>query len=359
MSDSTAIEKESVSVEVVGRFATRIGRRWRGDRDLIELIDDELWEIEGELDHAGETARAAFLGIPELIRRDVGHLPLFEIAEVAQAAVHALGGSWKGSIPEDVEYVLVGLATRAISTLREIAILLEHGYAFGARARWRTLSEILVVARVLVQGDRYTATRYKEHRWIILAEQRRRSGMSAWGGGSPTPEVIVRRLRRRFGDEYGGLYGWAAKVTKRKLGKEKPGWADLVALAKIEEHSSRILEAHHAVHGADSLGMIGTVDLGRGMFHPGGSPQHVLEVSRSSARLFRQTMWDVFDIGIRYTQARKPLILQGIVEAHAFNLEVDLGWRVLSTDPDAREQYFAATSEFWNFPDLFSAEEAV
>lgn len=194
MSDSTSSEEEFQSVESIARLATRVGRQWRGGSSLLDLIDNELYGVEHGFYVAGEEARSEFRKIPELVRNDVGYLPLFEVAEIAQATVHLFNGCVDGVIPKDVRYVFIGLASRAISTFREIAILLDNGYAFGAKSRWRTLSEILVVARVLIAGNRYTATRYKEHRWIMLARNRDRVEDFQWDGDLPTPEVMSRRL---------------------------------------------------------------------------------------------------------------------------------------------------------------------
>ncbi|MEU9806515.1 DUF5677 domain-containing protein [Mycobacterium sp. NPDC050853] len=346
MSNSTSVEEEFPSAEIVARFATKIGRKWRTRNELIDLIDNELWDIEETIYAAGEAARCEYRKIPELVRRDVGHLPLFEVAEVAQATVHLYGKQADRSVPRDMLYVFSGLATRAISTLREIAILLDSGYAFGAKSRWRALSEILVVARILVAGNRHTATRYKEHRWIILARQRARTQDFQWVGDLPTPEVMSRRLRRRFGDAYGGEYGWAATVTSQRLRQSKPRWRHLLEIAGVDEYESRVQAAHHAVHGADALGLLGTVSGSVGLFHAGGSAQGVLEVAHDSVRLFREVMWALFQNCSKYSTSRKLVIFQGIFEAHAFNCEQNLLRTIISVDVDARNRYFATIDEF-------------
>lgn len=336
------------TLEALSKFSTHIGRRWRDPCGLLDLIDNELFDIEGRLHDLGEKSRREFGEVPALIHHDVGHLPLLEIAMLSHAATYLAGSSWGTAVPEHSRYLFAGLSTRAISTVREIAILLDHGYAVGAKSRWRTLSEILVVARVIAQGDRFTATRYREHRWIILAMERARNGQTEWSGDLPTPEVMKRRLVRRFGPEYAGLYGWAARVTSRRLGVTKPGWQHLQQLAGVDEHAGRVQDAHHAVHGADAFGLLGTIDSSSGYFHAGASPQGILDVARDTTRLFRQTLSAVFEICLKCTSARKPQILQGVVEAHLLNLERDLGWRILSTNPEARDRYLAMIDDWLN-----------
>ncbi len=267
---------------------------------------------------------------------------------LSHAATRIVVSAWGKAVPEHARYVFAGLSTRAISTVREIAILLDHGYAYGAKSRWRALSEILVVARVIAMGDRFTATRYKEHRWIILANERAKTGRTEWEANLPSPEVMKRRLVRRFGAEYAGLYGWAARITARRLGVTKPGWQHLQKLARVDEYIDRVHDAHHSVHGADAYGLLGTVEAGSGIFHAGASPHGVLNVARDTIRLFRQTLSAIFNICFKHADARKPSILQGIVEVHLLNLEVDLGWRIMSTNPRVCERYDSAMGDLWS-----------
>ncbi|WP_167131443.1 DUF5677 domain-containing protein [Paramicrobacterium chengjingii] len=346
--DEAPSDAAAETLEALSKFSTHIGSRWRDPYGLLDLIDNELFDIEGRLHDLGEKSRREFGEVPTWIQHDVGHLPLFEAAMLSHAATHLAGSSWGTAVPEHSRYLFAGLSTRAISTVREIAILLDHGYALGAKSRWRTLSEILVVARVMAQGDRFTATRYREHRWIILAMERARTGRTEWSGDLPTPEVMKRRLVRRFGPEYAGLYGWAARVTSRRLGVTKPGWQHLQQLARVDEHAGRVQDAHHAVHGADAFGLLGTIDFGSGYFHAGASPQGILDVARDTTRLFRQTLSAVFEICLKYTSARKPQILQGVVEAHLLNFERDLGWRILSTNAEARDRYSTTIDDWLN-----------
>lgn len=346
--ESVSVEASTQAIEALNGFATRIGRKWRNSDELLDLVDAELFSIEGLLHEIGERSRREFMDVPELIRSDAGFLPLFEAAMLSHAATNLAGLGWGSGVPEHSRYLFAGLATRAISTVREIAILLDHGYALGAKSRWRTLSEILVVARVIAMGDRYTATRYKEHRWVILAMERNKTGQTEWSGDLPSPEVMKRRLVRRFGAEYSGLYGWAARVSARRLGIGKPGWQHLQKLASVEDYTSRVHDAHHAVHGADAFGLLGTVDDISGHFHAGASPQGVLEVARDTTRLFRQTLAAIFEMCLKYTAERKPRIFQGIAEAHLLNLEQSLGWQIIATDAEARARYMTTMNDWFD-----------
>lgn len=315
---------------IASEFATQIGRSWQGSYDLLDLVDQQFWRIEQQLYSVGVASRNAFHSVPELIQQDVGYLPLFEIAEFSQVVVHLYSGHSDRSVPHDVRYVFSGLATRAIATLREIAILLDNGYAFGARSRWRTLSEILVVARVLATGDRDTASRYKEHRWVMIAAERNKLEHRTWESDLPDPEVVVRELARKFGEPYlKGQYGWAAEVAARDL--EFTGylkWHHLEKIAATTDLESRVQVAHHAVH-ADALGLLGAIVDGSGHFHSGASPKDVLEVARDTVHLFRDAMWALFANCVKYSDKRKTQVLQAMIEVHVLNGLIALNHSVM------------------------------
>jgi hypothetical protein len=76
--------------------------------------------------------------------------------------------------PDPIPYVVSALAVRALSVSHEISALLRAGFPVGARGRWRTLYELDVVANVLAAGNRGTAARYVNHRWVQLALDRKR-----------------------------------------------------------------------------------------------------------------------------------------------------------------------------------------
>jgi hypothetical protein len=284
---------------------------------------------------------------------------LFEASHLAGSLLQLLENDEDRAIPADVRYVFVGLASRAISTFNEIAILLDNGYAHGAKARWRTLSEILVVARVLTAGSRHTATRYKEHRWVILARKRERLGQFEWASEYPTPEIMRKRLCRRFGETYGGEYGWAAVVVADRLNHAKPAWWHLTKIAGVDELRSRVLDAHESVHGGDPLGFLGTVADPDGGFHAGPSGHEVLPVARDSVRLFRQVMSELFANYVRFSSTRKPTICEAVLDGHILNLERDLGFRILSSDPGARANFVAAMSNFYTPAGSTSPEGAL
>src|SRR5205823_6083293 len=80
-------------------------------------------------------------------------------------------GQQESSPPKMVRYAVIFLLTRAISTAHEVCALLRAGFPVGATARWRTLYELSVVSGVLRVGNRGTAARYVNHRWVLVAKE--------------------------------------------------------------------------------------------------------------------------------------------------------------------------------------------
>jgi hypothetical protein len=177
------------------------------------------------------------------------------------------------SPPEIVKYVVSLLFARTISTAHEVCALLRAGFPIGASARWRTLYEISVISSVVQLGNRGTAARDVNHRWVLLAKQADDESFS-----EAFQEEIRRKnsqFTRRYGPEYSGTYGWAAEVTRRKLKVSKPRFHHLEQLAGTPNYKYR--SASRSVH-ADSFGNLLTVNED-GFFHSGARINGVNEAA--------------------------------------------------------------------------------
>jgi hypothetical protein len=200
------------------------------------------------------------------------------------------GGTVAVRVPPDpISYVVSALAVRALSVSHEISALLRAGFPVGARGRWRTLYEIDVVANVLAAGNRGTAARYVNHRWVQLARDREREAdAESWPAkAGPAPDVMRRRLLRRYGSTFGGTYGWAAELARRKLKVKSPVFRDLEEIAQLGGQVSRVHLAHHGVH-ADSFGALLTIDDSL-TFHSGASVDGVAEGCLDAIRALGET----------------------------------------------------------------------
>lgn len=141
-------------------------------------------------------------------------------------AVHlavSTGDLFKGSRPPSpIPYVTSALATRALSVAHEIGALLRAGFPIGGRSRWRTLYEIDVVASVLALGNRGTAARFVNHRWVQLAlDREREDNPERWeSNDGPEPDVMRRRFVAIWQHIRGHLWLGRRTVSKKAQGQE-------------------------------------------------------------------------------------------------------------------------------------------
>ena len=146
--------------------------------------------------------------------------------------------------------VLLLLHGRACQVTAEIITLLEHGYADGAMARWRTLREIEIVALVIADGGDDVAEQYVAYQAIEDKKEMREYEQSP----SATCPIARRDKRlidkaysaaiKRFGPAFGKRNGWAARYLNRND----------VTLRDLEEAAGRAsgrmhyMMASHNIH---------------------------------------------------------------------------------------------------------------
>lgn len=243
---------------------------------------------------------------------------------VAQACLRITNRRLRLGVPDDVAYVVNTLGVRAQATCHEISSLLRAGFPAGAQARWRTLYEVAVTSSVLMLGNRYTASRFKNHRWVMLARDRDRDRdhelePTPWPDRH-SPEVMRTRLIRRYGPEYAEQYGWASLVTRSWLNVKRPRWYHLEKVADLADgHRPRVKQAHHAVH-VDSLGGIGLLDSS-GRLHAGGRIEGARPIVWQTIRALSEATDSLLAIWQRYDAA--PLIIASRAYADRMLLELE------------------------------------
>jgi len=148
--------------------------------------------------------------------------------------------------------VLVALHSRATQVANEVLCLLKSGYADGAHARWRTLHEIAVVVSFLSRCSEVTVQKYLEHEAVesykaMLQYQEHARSL----GADPYQESEVQELRNikdklsdKYGKEFLGSYGWAAK----KLNVKNPNFSTIEAAAAVDHLRPYYKMASHNVH---------------------------------------------------------------------------------------------------------------
>jgi hypothetical protein len=122
-----------------------------------------------------------------------------------------------------VLHVLIPIHARSCQVGFEILTLIKSGFADGAHARWRTLHENAVVAFMIAKHGQDIAERYYLHDIIesykAMLEYQRYCEMLSEEPFS-SEELEKAKLSRdtlitRFGNSFGGQYGWAARVLEK------------------------------------------------------------------------------------------------------------------------------------------------
>lgn len=160
--------------------------------------------------------------------------------------------------------VLTRLHGRACQVSREVLLLLEHGYADGAIARWRSLHEIAVVMIFLADQDAATLTRYAHHQAIETWQTVQAYEVNAERMGYArftseelrTLESRHEAMTRRYGKEFASDYGWASAA----LSKPRPGFRDIEAAASLSHWRTEYKTASSNVH-AGSRGTFSRLGL--------------------------------------------------------------------------------------------------
>lgn len=230
--------------------------------------------------------------------------------------------------PAPIPYVASALNARACSVGHEICAMLRAGFPIGAHARWRTLHELDVVAHVLLEGNRGTAARFVNHRWIQYARDRKRD--THLGEDGQSSEAMRNLYIRRYGAEFATTYGWAAELSKRRLNVKKPNMGHLEQIANLDGHGWRVHAAHHGVH-ADAIGILHLIDES-GLFHSGARLEGISAGCLQTVRVLGEINDAILGIWNRHAQSSATntlrflndevcLVLQEDINTHRFGNE--------------------------------------
>lgn len=190
-----------------------------------------------------------------------------------------------------VRVVLALQQFNALIVLQEIQVLLRAGFWSGGAARWRTLHEAAVTARVLAEGDAALAQRYLDHGFVV--QTRRLAAYFAEHGVSPidAAELLARSKESAALEETHFLsdssskfrepYGWAIPLmaTNAKGRRQRPSMDALEKLAGLDHRRLLVATSHGMVHG-DSGGIGSTVLLEDGQWLGGPTERFVETVAR-------------------------------------------------------------------------------
>ncbi len=129
--------------------------------------------------------------------------------------------------------VVLGLArrlfARAIQISLEIHLLLSHGFADGAEARWRTLYETMVICTFIMRTGHKTALRYIAHEAVGSYDAiKTHSEVHKKNGSIFISDEELAELKKRndeviniFGNDFKYDYAWAASALPQIKGRIK------------------------------------------------------------------------------------------------------------------------------------------
>ena len=154
---------------------------------------------------------------------------------------------------------LGGIHARALRTARAILVLLQHGMADEAYARWRTLYELSVIADFISNHGEEAAIRYMEYE--IVALQSRVDNSAEWGEhlGTKAERKSIKSdydyVVQRYGKDFARPYGWAASWCSNASNLR---FVDLEHSVKGQRTAPPYKEASFQVHG----GRVGLLGIG-------------------------------------------------------------------------------------------------
>ncbi|MET7863808.1 DUF5677 domain-containing protein [Micromonospora taraxaci] len=298
------------------------------DDTVADVVSDSVNEFEAELWELAESTWRSRLDIEQSLERTYraafratdSMLALsYAIGEVLQA--HDLRGQTPP--PDPVRYAAIMILTRSISVGHEIYAMTRAGFTSGARARWRTLYELCVVAAVLRHGNRGTAARFINHRWILIAKRPRDyyQGDAEWEEARRSVESKAKSLIRRYGPAYGTTYGWAAELSSRRIGVGKPQFWHLERIADLNWPKSYWTYANHSVH-ADSLGGLLTVDHD-GKMHSGMRREAIQITCAITVKAMAEIAISIVQIWDRHDRSSELAILSALCHELSTTLQHD------------------------------------
>ena len=244
-------------------------------QDCIDSLSERLQDhLVGDRDNLLKEGRVDIAGFQRRLNQrwatPLGLLELF--ISLATDAGSNFNSNFQRdtALKHDVEFeALRGLHARACQISSEVLVLLRHGYADGAHARWRSIHEISIVSFMIREHGNDLAERYLLHDTV----QRYKLACAHLDfneriGDDPVPAKYIDRLKAerdelvdRFGSSFKGDYGWAADA----IGKLRPTIRDLEEHAGIDHMRLYYRMASDNVH-ANSHASLYRLGLGLDQF---------------------------------------------------------------------------------------------
>lgn len=227
-------------------------------QDFIDSLSDSLQaRLAGDTDNLLRDSRSDIEGFRRrLNQRWATPLDLFEVfIALALDAGSNFNTNFRPGVAIENDVTLEALTrlhARACQIASEVLVLLRHGFADGAHARWRSIHEIAIVSYMIRGRGSSLAERYLLHDAVqryklACAHQEYHERI----GDDPVPSDDIERLKAerdelvdRFGTSFLGDYGWAAEA----IGNPRPTIRDLEMHAGIDHMRPYYRMASDNVH---------------------------------------------------------------------------------------------------------------
>jgi hypothetical protein len=241
------------------------------------------------------------------------------------------------------DYVFLALTrlhAKACLVSQEIAVLMKHGYASGAHARWRSLHEIAVTAVFIKEHGNEVAERYLTYRYIesyhsMRQYQKYATRLHHEPFQKNEEEDIINikdSLVKKYGKSFVNSNGWASK----ELNKPRPNFADIERSIGVDHMRPYYKMASNSVH-ADSKGTFFNIGISKpdeekillagqsdsGLAEPGSGTALSLNLVNTTLITSRPTLENL--ILLQATSMLVNEINDAFLEAHKFIEEQTLG----------------------------------
>jgi hypothetical protein len=264
-----------------------------------------------------------------------GHaLDLLEVLIVMsdEVAQSYLARTDKYSSNDIVQNLLSSIHAKSSQVSKEILIMLRHGFADGAHARWRSLYELSVMGSFISHSEEDVALKYIQHQSIQIyrAAKEYNEHCSEFEISLIPHEEMIEieqeydALINKYGESYKHYYGWASDALKLK----KPTFRDIETSVGLSHTRPYYKAASARVH-ASSEGVLSSLGLlpGQGILLAGSS-----------------------NIGLSYPARLTAISLTQVttsVLAHKTNIDFLIACKIMARhSEDVESEFIRAESEF-------------
>ena len=166
---------------------------------------------------------------------------------------------------------MLGIHARALRTGRAVLVLLQHGMADEAYARWRTLYELSVVASFISEHGDEAAAMYRAHE--VVSNKARIDNSIEWDEPLGTEEQRTditgdyEHLVQKYGASFESPYGWASPFLE---GKQNPRFVDIELAIQGRRIAPPYKESSFQIH-SGRAGLLGLGSLDESVINTGHS----------------------------------------------------------------------------------------